>query len=145
MSEVTRVTDLTGNFTIFQTSSPSYETGEAVTLPGTRDVFDRIGCCFQRSSDYPSCEDESVCVNMDRDKIVQVLINLIRNAFEAMSDPGEVHIDMIQEGDNVLISIADTGSGIPERSLTAIFNPFYNKGGGNWIGACALSKNCSGS
>lgn len=85
--------------------------------------------------------DESVCVNMDRDKIVQVLINLIRNAFEAMTDPGEVHIDMKQEGNIVLISLSDTGSGIPESSLSAIFNPFFTtKEEGTGLGLALCQK-----
>lgn len=142
MSEVTRVTDLTGEFLQFSKPQAHHMKPE------------KLAHCLERvmsltESDAASrghritlhVRDESVCVNMDRDKIVQVLINLIRNAFEAMSDPGEVHIDMIQEGDNALISIADTGSGIPERSLTAIFNPFFTtKEEGTGLGLALCQK-----
>ncbi|MCM3134156.1 ATP-binding protein [Paenibacillus polysaccharolyticus] len=142
MSEVTRVTDLTGEFLQFSKPQVHHMKPEKLSL-----CLERVMSLTE--SDAASrghritlqVRDESVCVNMDRDKIVQVLINLIRNAFEAMSDPGEVHIDMIQEGDNVLISIADTGSGIPERSLTAIFNPFFTtKEEGTGLGLALCQK-----
>ncbi|MGQ8870745.1 ATP-binding protein [Paenibacillus sp. TSA_86.1] len=142
MSEVTRVTDLTGEFLQFSKPQVHHMKPE------------KLAHCLERvmsltESDAASrghritlhVKDESVYVNMDRDKIVQVLINLIRNAFEAMSDPGEVHMYMMQEGDKVLISIADTGSGIPESSLTEIFNPFFTtKEEGTGLGLALCQK-----
>jgi signal transduction histidine kinase len=84
---------------------------------------------------------ESVVVNMDRDKIVQVLINLIRNAFEAMEDPGEVRIGLLHDGEEALISITDTGSGIPENALATIFDPFYTtKEEGTGLGLALCQK-----
>lgn len=142
MGEVTRVTDLTAEFLQFSKPHANHMKPE------------QLGHCLERvmsltESDAASrghritleMTNEPVVIIMDRDKIVQVLINLIRNAFEAMTDPGEVHMDLLQNGDAVLISITDTGSGIPENSLSTIFNPFYTtKEEGTGLGLALCQK-----
>ena len=56
----------------------------------------------------------------------QVLLNLINNAIDAM-DPGGGNLDIMSrvEGDDVIVSIADTGCGIPKANLQRIFDPFF--------------------
>ncbi|MBM7588951.1 diguanylate cyclase (GGDEF)-like protein [Brevibacillus fulvus] len=78
---------------------------------------------------------------MDRDKIVQVLLNLIRNAFEAMEAPGEVSIRTILADKDILIEIEDTGCGIAEEVLSKIFDPFYTtKESGTGLGLSICQK-----
>lgn len=56
----------------------------------------------------------------------QVWMNLLANAAQAIgADAGEVCIATRLEGDCVVISISDTGSGIPDHLLTKIFDPFF--------------------
>ncbi|WP_337034357.1 sensor histidine kinase [Paenibacillus illinoisensis] len=142
MGEVIRVTDLTAEF--LQFSKPQAH----LMKP------ERLGQCLERvlsltESDAASrghritleMTGETIVVNMDRDKIVQVLINLIRNAFEAMEDPGEVRIGLLHNGEEALISITDTGSGIPENALATIFDPFYTtKEEGTGLGLALCQK-----
>ncbi|MBY0215941.1 ATP-binding protein [Paenibacillus illinoisensis] len=142
MGEVIRVTDLTAEF--LQFSKPQAH----LMKP------ERLGQCLERvlsltESDAASrghrisleLKGQAVLVHMDRDKIVQVLINLIRNAFEAMNDPGEVHIVLVHEGDKAYTSITDTGSGIPDNALADIFNPFYTtKEEGTGLGLALCQK-----
>ncbi|MGF9697425.1 ATP-binding protein [Paenibacillus sp. MABNR03] len=142
MGEVIRVTDLTAEF--LQFSKPQAH----LMKP------EKLGHCLERvfsltESDAASrghrisleLTGQGVMVHMDRDKIVQVLINLIRNAFEAMDDPGEVHIVLFHEGDKAYTSIRDTGSGIPEPALAEIFNPFYTtKEEGTGLGLALCQK-----
>jgi len=56
----------------------------------------------------------------------QVLLNLINNAIDAM-DPGGGNLDIMSrvEGDDVIVSIGDTGCGIPKANLQRIFDPFF--------------------
>jgi two-component system sensor kinase FixL len=63
---------------------------------------------------------------IDRIQIQQVLLNLIRNAAEAMagSTRRELSITTSRAGDMVEISIADTGSGLPETVRSRLFQPF---------------------
>jgi signal transduction histidine kinase len=59
-------------------------------------------------------------------KINQVFLNLITNAAQAIEDQGEIVIATRQEGDDhVIVSIADTGCGIPEQILSKIRDPFF--------------------
>ncbi len=51
-------------------------------------------------------------LRLDREKIKQVLINLVRNGIEAMPDPGRLTVASRQENRSVVISVADTGVGI---------------------------------
>ncbi len=53
-------------------------------------------------------------VNADSAKLKQVLLNLCKNAEEAMPDGGTLRVKATQEGDQVVLSISDTGLGIPE-------------------------------
>lgn len=60
----------------------------------------------------------------DRDRLVQVLINLIGNAIR-FSDPGDsVVVEAAQHGDEVEFAVGDTGRGIPPDKLEAIFGRF---------------------
>lgn len=55
----------------------------------------------------------------------QVFLNLLLNAAQAMSTPGEIRIQTAVVDAQIKISIADTGSGIPAAALPRIFDPFY--------------------
>ena len=69
--------------------------------------------------------DETLSVLADPSQIVQVMENLLSNAYQAMPDGGELTIKAWEENNNVLISVADTGSGIPEEHLEEIFEPLF--------------------
>ncbi|MBI5639205.1 MAG: PAS domain-containing protein [Nitrospirae bacterium] len=89
-------------------------------------------------------------VSGDEAKLLQVFLNIIKNAVEAMRKGGVIEIstypstESIREGGRTrkwaVISIKDTGKGIPENDLKKIFMPFYTKKKhGTGIGL-ALSK-----
>ncbi len=58
-------------------------------------------------------------------ELSQVWINLIDNAIYAMDGEGELTITAARDGDGVLITIGDTGSGIPEDVASRVFDPFF--------------------
>jgi two-component system sensor histidine kinase BaeS len=78
----------------------------------------------------------------DEDRVVQVLTNLTGNALQYTPEHGKVTITARRIGDNVQISVRDTGIGIPPEHLTHIFDRFYRvdksrtrrAGGGSGIG-----------
>ena len=55
----------------------------------------------------------------------QVFMNLLMNAAQAIEKTGEIRVKTWLEDDNINISIADTGNGIPEDTQKRIFEPFY--------------------
>ena len=66
----------------------------------------------------------TLAVRADRDKLQQILINLLTNAIKFTSPGGRVSIDCVSEGDVVAISVEDTGIGIPAAKLGTVFEPF---------------------
>ncbi len=60
----------------------------------------------------------------DRDRIMQVVVNLVSNAVK-FTEAGGVTVSARREGAEVAVAVADTGSGIPENELDRIFDKFH--------------------
>lgn len=55
----------------------------------------------------------------------QVVLNLVANAVDAISGPGKITVTTSEENNHVLISVRDTGQGIPANIRNRIFDPFF--------------------
>ncbi len=64
-------------------------------------------------------------VKGDRAKLEQVLLNLAKNAIEAMEGGGNLLLSSLRKAKEVEVSVADDGSGIPEEHRDRIFSPFF--------------------
>ncbi len=64
-------------------------------------------------------------IKIDTDQMMQVLTNLEKNAVEAMPEGGKLTIELKEKGENLIIKISDTGTGITEENLEKIFTPFF--------------------
>ncbi|QJW45799.1 response regulator [bacterium BFN5] len=62
-------------------------------------------------------------VYADNERLMQILHNLVRNAIK-YTDAGLITVSAQVEGDRVVVSVRDTGRGIPQSRIQAIFNPF---------------------
>ncbi len=85
--------------------------------------------------------DKGPCyVESDTDKLKQVLLNLLKNAIEAMDNGGELYMGTrLIRGDKVEIIVSDTGCGIPDEIKDLIFDPFFTTkadGTGLGLGIC---------
>ena len=77
--------------------------------------------------DYDPCPAD-LLVRADRTKAEQILLNLISNAVKFTAAGGTVHVSCNVQGERVDIIVRDTGVGIPEDKLSAIFEPFVQLG-----------------
>ncbi|HET9913033.1 MAG TPA: ATP-binding protein, partial [Anaerolineales bacterium] len=89
-----------------------------------------------------SMESNLPNVMVDKDRIIQVLTNLVGNALQYTAEGGRVTIAARHTNNEVLVSVRDTGIGIPAEHLPHIFDRFYradasrsrHAGGGSGIG-----------
>jgi signal transduction histidine kinase len=66
----------------------------------------------------------------DRDKLQQIVLNLVSNAVKFTDAGGAVSVESDRDGDRVLVRVADTGCGIPDERLEYVFEPFAQVGAG---------------
>jgi two-component system, sporulation sensor kinase E len=62
---------------------------------------------------------------VDATQLQQVLVNLVKNAMQAMTTSGTLTLQTGETSDDVWVSVSDTGGGIPQEQINRIFEPFY--------------------
>jgi C4-dicarboxylate-specific signal transduction histidine kinase len=65
-----------------------------------------------------------VAACVDRGQLVTVVVNLLLNALDAMSGPGRLEVRLCEQGGRAVLTVADTGPGIPAQVLGRLFTPF---------------------
>lgn len=72
---------------------------------------------------------EDPAASLDRDQIIQVILNFINNSLTAMPDGGVLSIHTTGNDRDIRITVRDTGIGIPEELRDKIFEPFFTTKG----------------
>jgi two-component system sensor histidine kinase VicK len=67
---------------------------------------------------------ESIYVEIDEDKFMQVINNLISNALKFTPDGGTIRLNMEENENDIVVSVADSGIGIPQQYHTTLFDKF---------------------
>ncbi len=70
----------------------------------------------------------------DTAELREALLNIIFNAIDAMPEGGRLNIKARQEDNQVVLSIADTGAGIPDKMIANVFDPFFTTKGPDGMG-----------
>lgn len=141
-NEIDRIDSISNELMIF--AKPNHSKYKYHNL---KDIFKTCvtlleGLAFQKQIkmvlDY---DDEPVCVYCDEQKIKQVIINIVKNAIEAMDEPGKIYIQIGKNGDKGILSIRDEGCGIPPDLIDKIGQPFFTtKQNGNGLGLMMCYK-----
>lgn len=78
---------------------------------------------------------------VDATQLQQVLVNLVKNASQAMTTGGTLTLQTGENNDSVWVSVSDTGGGIPQEQLNRIFEPFYTtKKKGSGLGLMIVQR-----
>ncbi len=83
-----------------------------------------------------NCSPE-ISYYINREVLKHIVINLVGNAIDAMPDGGTLSIDVSREKGSLIMVFQDTGTGIPEKDMESIFNPFFTtkqRGKGTGLG-----------
>ena len=64
-------------------------------------------------------------VQCEKNELFEVVVNLIKNATEALTQDGTIDVETQVEGDRVILKVRDTGVGVSEQDLKRLFNPFF--------------------
>lgn len=84
--------------------------------------------------------DDNLSINVNRDRIKQMLINLIDNAIKYNSENGHVLVNVCKQEGKIIFTIKDSGIGIAEEHISRIFERFYrvDKGRSRNMGGTGL-------
>ena len=107
---------------------------DVTTLMESQSIMNGVNLLFD-------CSLPSLYVDCDENQIKQVIINIIKNAIDAMPEGGEIRIELHAVGDQAHIFVTDQGCGIPEDKLDKIGQPFFTlKEKGNGLGMMTSFK-----
>ena len=89
----------------------------------------------RRGIDYQSEINAHPVIVADGDRVLQIISNLLSNAFRWTPDGGHVALELDQANGLISVAVQDTGPGIPEDERDRIFRPFWSRdGGGTGLG-----------
>ena len=78
---------------------------------------------------------------LDLTQMQQVLVNLVKNAMQAMTKGGTLTLQTGENSEGVWLSVADTGGGIPQEQINRIFEPFFTtKKKGSGLGLMIVQR-----
>jgi two-component system sensor histidine kinase BaeS len=87
-----------------------------------------------RSIEYSVGVGAKPVIVSDGDRVLQIVDNLLSNAFRATPDGGRVRLELAQANGSVHVAVEDNGPGIPPEQRERLFRPFVSDAGGTGLG-----------
>jgi two-component system OmpR family sensor kinase len=89
----------------------------------------------RREIDYRLDVRATPVILTDGDRVLQIIVNLLSNAFRWTPEGGRIELELSAENGSVSVAVADTGPGIDAEERDRIFRPFWSRdGGGTGLG-----------
>lgn len=96
-----------------------------MTSPWWKNAAEKAGTCIKFSRKLePRCT-----VRGNRGELFEMVVNLIKNATEALPSGGMIEVKTLVSENSVFLRVTDNGVGIPEENLTKVFEPFWTTKG----------------
>ena len=141
------LTHFIGNLgSLVKIPKPQYSTINLNELARTVDAIIRVKCRQRNIILTSQLSPDEPVVSVDGIQFEQVLVNILKNAYEAIGENGEIHI--ITQSEPLSIAIEDNGTGISDNVKQKLFTPFFStKNEGQGIGLMFIrevltSHNC---
>lgn len=125
-SEIMRISDILDEFVRYARFAPP--------VPQPSDLNEIIRNVLSMMSErissanvlvFLSLFDDLPCLMLDENKMIQALVNLCDNAIQAMPDGGSLTIETRRTAAAIVLTLADTGTGIVVADIDRIFQPFF--------------------
>lgn len=134
--EIERLTALLNDFLTFARPSELHPQDRDVAAIVHQVVeLESVAAVAQHKTLELGAVPDQLVARVDPPKIHQIVLNLVRNAIEAVPPGGHVRVELLAEEGAFCIRVQDTGPGIPEDVLRRIYEPFFStKEGGTGLG-----------
>jgi signal transduction histidine kinase len=115
------------------------ESADAERLVDLGDTIAQILELVRRTSSAKDVElveriSEQAAVRASANRLKQILLNLLTNAAQALPGGGTVTVGLVRDGHWAVVTVADTGPGLPDELEDRIFEPFFTTKGGTGLG-----------
>jgi signal transduction histidine kinase len=95
----------------------------------------------RRAIDYEQLIKGDATIVSDGDRVLQIISNLLANAFRWTPDGGRIALELTAANGTVAVAVEDSGPGVPPAEQERIFRPFYSRdGGGTGLGLAIASE-----
>ena len=142
LSELKRIEDIVTEFLSLAKPQPTHfnEANLITIVQNTLSVI-QTQAIMNQVELYSHFDDFLPILVCDQNKIKQLLLNILKNAIEAMHSGGEINLYIMKEKDQILLRIVDNGCGISEDRISKLGEPFFsNKEKGTGLGLMICYK-----
>jgi len=134
--EIERLTALLNDFLTFARPSELHGLERDITEIVRQVItLERVSATAQNKDLHLVVAPETLIARVDAPKIHQIVLNLVRNALEAVPVGGHVTVEVLMEEGAFILRVQDDGPGIPDEVRPRIYEPFFStKEGGTGLG-----------
>ncbi len=137
VKEVERLEQITNKYMGMVNYNKSGAAESAVSLPS--DLIEFLSFHLpelqKRSIELTVGKSDPLSVSISLSSFKEIMLNLLKNAWEELENGGKIAVNIARKGNFAVVSVEDSGRGVPQSERESVFKNFYtNKPGGTGIG-----------